>query len=243
MSAPEPSSEVYNKARQAAADRLRRSYQVKSGTSDSVPPKRPAAFLPADALSKKGRTTVLPADSLYTPTLSTVNKRSDSNRNPQANAHQKPLERDARLGTYFEYDLSTLKNTNGGFLIDQSDPLHTLSSANSNERSAQVIEAEKRRELERLTKQSRIRHQSAFDPPLYPGGQLAFSQPTCVVCKSIEIDQTFRNVFGVNVCNACKNTYPDRFSLLTKTECKEDYLLTDRGSDAHLIHIPSDLNV
>jgi DNA-repair protein complementing XP-A cells len=29
------------------------------------------------------------------------------------------------------------------------------------------------------------------------------------------------------VCNKCKNEKPEKYSLLTKTECKEDYLLTD----------------
>lgn len=30
----------------------------------------------------------------------------------------KPLKRDTRLGTYFEYDLSKMVNSKGGFLID-----------------------------------------------------------------------------------------------------------------------------
>ena len=34
-------------------------------------------------------------------------------------------------------------------------------------------------------------------------------------------------MFGVRICNQCKKKHPDQYSLLTKTECKEDYLLTD----------------
>lgn len=30
----------------------------------------------------------------------------------------KPLQRDSRLGTYFEYDLSKMVNSKGGFLMD-----------------------------------------------------------------------------------------------------------------------------
>jgi len=36
-----------------------------------------------------------------------------------------------------------------------------------------------------------------------------------------------KQVFGVLVCKRCKNERPEKYSLLTKTECKEDYLLTD----------------
>lgn len=47
----------------------------------------------------------------------------------------------------------------------------------------------------------------------------------------MDIDPTYKNVFNCLVCNACKNAKPERYSLLTKTECKEDYLLTDRERD------------
>ena len=37
----------------------------------------------------------------------------------------------------------------------------------------------------------------------------------------MDIDQQFRKVFRCLVCNKCKNEKPERYSLLTKTECKE----------------------
>ena len=49
----------------------------------------------------------------------------------------------------------------------------------------------------------------------------------CRECGSLEIDWTWEEVFGCPVCNACKERLPDRYSLLTKTEAREDYLLTD----------------
>lgn len=54
--------------------------------------------------------------------------------------------------------------------------------------------------------------------------------PKCKICDSQEIDFTFNKVFRTNVCAKCKHEVPEKFSLLTKTECKEDYLLTDRTS-------------
>jgi DNA-repair protein complementing XP-A cells len=34
-------------------------------------------------------------------------------------------------------------------------------------------------------------------------------------------------VFHLNLCSICKEKFPEKYSLITKTEAKEDYLLTD----------------
>lgn len=44
--------------------------------------------------------------------------------------------------------------------------------------------------------------------------------PKCQECGTVDIDFTFKKVFGCLVCNRCKNEKPERYSLLTKTECK-----------------------
>lgn len=51
--------------------------------------------------------------------------------------------------------------------------------------------------------------------------------PKCVHCGTPDLDEQLRTVFGVKVCTNCKKENPDLYSLLTKTECKEDYLLTE----------------
>lgn len=53
-------------------------------------------------------------------------------------------------------------------------------------------------------------------------------QKTCRECGSLEIDWKWEEVFGCCVCASCKETYPEKYSLLTKTEAKEDYLITER---------------
>lgn len=53
--------------------------------------------------------------------------------------------------------------------------------------------------------------------------------PKCAHCASLDVEVTIRDNFGVLVCHKCKEARPDEYSLLTKTECKEDYLLTDRS--------------
>lgn len=49
----------------------------------------------------------------------------------------------------------------------------------------------------------------------------------CKVCGSIELDDFIRRHYRVRVCGTCREAHPDRFSLLTKTAAKEEFLLTD----------------
>ncbi|KAH9470918.1 hypothetical protein Pst134EA_004829 [Puccinia striiformis f. sp. tritici] len=122
----------------------------------------------------------------------------------------KPLPK--RIRKFVDYDLSTMKNSKGGFLLDneQDDPRKL-------KEKLQIEELKKQRlaQVERLNR---------GDPNL----SLDKTQnPKCKVCGSVELDLQFFQVFKVSVCRKCKNDHPERFSLLTKTECKQDYLLTD----------------
>lgn len=52
--------------------------------------------------------------------------------------------------------------------------------------------------------------------------------PKCHECGSLEIDPNlYQNFRQVRVCRRCAKSKPEKYSLLTKTECKEDYLLTE----------------
>lgn len=44
----------------------------------------------------------------------------------------------------------------------------------------------------------------------------------------MDLDSVFFNIFHLRLCGICKEKFPDKYSLITKTEAKEDYLLTDR---------------
>ncbi|KZP00814.1 DNA repair protein, partial [Calocera viscosa TUFC12733] len=130
---------------------------------------------------------------------------------PPSGAAQKadaPLPRDSWLGTYYEYDLSKMVNTKGGFLAEE-------------ERG----EAEKQQELRRKElERERERMKQNFDPPVFMDPS---KNPRCEQCGTIDIDHQFNKVYGVRVCAQCKDKFPEQYSLLTKTECKADYLLTD----------------
>ncbi|EPQ28505.1 uncharacterized protein PFL1_03808 [Pseudozyma flocculosa PF-1] len=121
-----------------------------------------------------------------------------------------PLQRDKSLGNYIEFDLSKLHNSKGGFLVDEED-------APGSAKSLDDLRKEKERERQRMK------------PYLEPGISLdKETRPTCEVCGSPEIiELPFRKVFGIDVCKRCERERPEVYSLLTKTEVKEDYLLTD----------------
>jgi DNA-repair protein complementing XP-A cells len=119
-----------------------------------------------------------------------------------------PLPRDKSLGNYIEFDLSKLQNSKGGFLIDENEGKELTS------KSLEQLRAER----ERI--QARLRE------GMEPGIDLVDST-VCRECGSREVDAQFRAVFDILVCKACQNRKPEKYSLLTKTEVKEDYLLTD----------------
>ncbi|KAI8940912.1 hypothetical protein NX059_002170 [Plenodomus lindquistii] len=49
----------------------------------------------------------------------------------------------------------------------------------------------------------------------------------CRECSSLEIDWKWQDTFSIGICNTCKEKFPEKYSLLTKTEARDDYLLTD----------------
>ncbi|KAI5479010.1 DNA repair protein rad14 [Pseudohyphozyma bogoriensis] len=118
------------------------------------------------------------------------------------------------IGTYVEYDLATLKNSKGGFLVEseEDDPRRI--------KERQLIEENQRKRLENQRKQGLFNRQPGIsaDPR---------DNPKCKHCGSSAVDEKFQQIFGVLVCSSCKTERPEEYSLLTKTECKEDYLLTD----------------
>lgn len=65
-------------------------------------------------------------------------KRSLSNntvtRSPTAPRKQKPLARDSRLGKYFDYDLSKMVNTKGGYLVEDDKEVDETMMAKEKQR-------------------------------------------------------------------------------------------------------------
>lgn len=122
-----------------------------------------------------------------------------------------PLPRDKSLGNYIEFDLSKLHNSKGGFLVDEDEG---AGGGGNKGKSEDEIRAERERQRERL--------QQTMDP-----GVNLSERAMCRECGSRDIDEQIRTVFAILVCRSCQRKLPEKYSLLTKTEVREDYLLTD----------------
>ncbi|KAI5970171.1 RAD14 [Candida margitis] len=107
---------------------------------------------------------------------------------------------------YIEYDFATMQDTKGGFIHDEDRP-------RVDEETLQEWK-DKQKELEQLKKAA---------PPIDID-----TAPKCYECGSLDIDLNLYTNFGkVRACRSCIKKMPEKYSLLVKTECKEDYLLTE----------------
>lgn len=131
--------------------------------------------------------------------------------------------------------MSAMTDTKGGFLSTEDDPhnraLGSAPKPGGDDQQPQRPKDMTMQEWEKLQLLRTLRRQKAG--PFEPGISVlddATTRKKCRECGSLEVDWVWEEVFHLCVCNKCKNNLPDKYSLLTKTECKEDYLLTDRKS-------------
>ncbi|CAO3629304.1 unnamed protein product [Mucor hiemalis] len=104
------------------------------------------------------------------------------------------------IKSFYEYDLSTFEDSKAGFIVDETA-------------GNKKFEEEKKK--------------SYNIAPYYPPSLDPTENPKCKECNSMDLDSVFFSVFHINLCPTCKDNFPDKYSLITKTEAKEDYLLTD----------------
>lgn len=126
---------------------------------------------------------------------------------------------------FVEYDLSKMTDTKGGFMSTDDDPHSVLSAENLSDKPPGMTLEEWARHQKR--KKLLKEKQGAFAPAIS-----ALDEPdenkACWECKAPEIDWKWKETFGCRVCEKCKKDNPEKYSLLTKTEAREDYMLTDR---------------
>ncbi|KAL1996671.1 hypothetical protein VTN49DRAFT_7536 [Thermomyces lanuginosus] len=144
--------------------------------------------------------------------------------------NNRPLEkiRPARNFTkYVDYDFSKMTDTKGGFLTEEDDPhnkaLHTREEQKEKKPAHMTQKEWERHQLLKAMEKEKV---GPFEPGLSVLDDKE-QQKKCRECGSLAIDWKWEEAFKCCVCHACKEKYPEKYSLLTKTEAKEDYLLTD----------------
>lgn len=148
-----------------------------------------------------------------------------------------------KFARFVDYNFSAMTDTKGGFLSTEDDPWNksmgggpsSLNGASGKGAAAEGGEEQPQKpkhmtadEWERLQLLRKLQRQKMgpFEPGLSALTDKA-QRKTCRECGSLEIDFVWEEVFSCSVCNACKEKFPEKYSLLTKTECREDYLITD----------------
>lgn len=152
-------------------------------------------------------------------------------RDARSNTANRPLDaiRPARNFTkYVDYDFSKMKDTKGGFLTEEDDPFNKALHAREGKKEEKPANmTQKEWERQQLLQSLRRERAGPFEPAISVLDDKS-KQKTCRECGSLEIDWKWEEMLQCCVCNACKEKFPEKYSLLTKTEAKEDYLLTDR---------------
>lgn len=127
---------------------------------------------------------------------------------------------------YVEYDFSKMTDTKGGFLTADDDPQNkALYKDEGDVKPAHMTMKEWERQ--RMVQSLETRKEGPFEPGIN-ALQRDEAHKQCRECKSLEIDWKWEEILHCAVCNVCKDKHPEKYSLLTKTEAKDDYLLTDR---------------
>jgi DNA-repair protein complementing XP-A cells len=158
---------------------------------------------------------------------------------------------------YIEYDFSKMTDTKGGFLSTEDDPFNRAMRSGVRKDEEQKPEGMTLAEWERERLRRKLVENKAgrYEPGISVLDRLNGTEEEediaeaekegeeeykgkygdgkrdvkgkCRECGTLEIDWKWQDIFGIGVCGHCRDKYPDKYSLLTKTEAREDYLLTD----------------
>ncbi|RCI16116.1 hypothetical protein L249_3218 [Ophiocordyceps polyrhachis-furcata BCC 54312] len=133
-----------------------------------------------------------------------------------------------KFAKFVDYNMSSMTDTKGGFLSVEDDPHNYALGGQKPGQAEQRPGNMTVQEWERQQLMRKLRRQKTgpFEPGLSVLNDEA-NRKRCRECRSLEIDFVWEEVFHICICHRCKEQYPEKYSLLTKTECKQDYLLTD----------------
>ena len=154
------------------------------------------------------------------------NSKNPNSNNGLSQAQDSGIRAARKFQKFVEYDFSKMTDTKGGFMTQEDDPYNKTLHApdEKDEKPANMT----LKEWERAQLQKRLR--DLRTGPYEPGLSVLRSEKEtkkCVECGSLEIDWQWDELLHYQVCHSCKEKLPEKYSLLTKTEAKEDYLLTD----------------
>ncbi|KAL2205808.1 DNA repair protein rad14 [Sarocladium strictum] len=151
-----------------------------------------------------------------------------TNRDGRVKGDDEALRPAKKFTKFVDYNMSSMTDTKGGFLSTEDDPHNYALGApkpNDDDGRPKHMSLQEWERLQTIRNLKRLKA-GPFEPGLTVLEDEA-DRKKCRECNSLEIDFVWEEVFHINLCNKCKEKFPEKYSLLTKTECKQDYLLTD----------------
>ncbi|KAI3648636.1 hypothetical protein MP228_006490 [Amoeboaphelidium protococcarum] len=118
---------------------------------------------------------------------------------------------------YVDYDLSQIKDSKGGFLVE-TDGSAGGSNAQQQKKKKNVI-------YEHLMIPANVPLTTSSSDSVAQN-ELSL-QLECAECQSANVNMNYLTHYLYMVCNDCISRVPEKYTLLTKTEIIEDYLITD----------------
>ncbi|KAF5637493.1 DNA-repair complementing XP-A cells [Fusarium sp. NRRL 25303] len=214
-----------NRLRAKAIRDQREAEQRATGTVPEIP-KSSGGFVPTkDVYISKTADGKRPYSS-----ISTEDASKGTNRDGRNKGDEETLRPARKFTKFVDYNMSAMTDTKGGFLSTEDDP-HNYVLGGKKPGQSEDDQRPKHMSVQEWERLQLIRNLKRLKSgPFEPGLSVLADNETrkkCQDCKSLEIDFVWEEVFHICVCNKCKEKYPEKYSLLTKTECKEDYLLTD----------------
>ncbi|KAL2823713.1 XPA protein C-terminus-domain-containing protein [Aspergillus cavernicola] len=152
--------------------------------------------------------------------------RDADNNNASADKPLDAIKPARNFSKFVEYDFSKMTDTKGGFLTEEDDPFNKALHIRDGKDEKPANMTQKEWERQQLLASLKRDRAGPFEPGISVLDDKS-EQKTCRECGSLEIDWKWEGELRCCVCHSCKEKFPERYSLLTKTEAKEDYLLTD----------------
>lgn len=173
---------------------------------------------------KRSHPSSVPPPTMRDARSATLGSTAPSSNNGLVSVPDNGIRAARKFQKYVEYDFSKMTDTKGGFMTKEDDPYNKALQTPEDDRPAGMTLREW--EQQQLRRRLRDNRAGPFEPGL---SVIKGTEETkkCRECGTLELDWQFDEVFNTLVCKTCIEKMPEKYSLLTKTEAKEDYLLTD----------------
>ncbi|CAI4217347.1 unnamed protein product [Parascedosporium putredinis] len=148
-----------------------------------------------------------------------------TNRDGRVQPADGPIRPAKNFAKFVDFNMSSMKNTKGGFITEEDDPFNTaLKKGVPGSDRPKHMTAKEWERFQTLRNLKRTK-QGPFEPGLSVLTDEA-ERKRCRECASLEIDFVWDEVFKTRICHTCKDKFPEKYSFSRKQkELRDEDLL------------------